>query len=332
MRMSTRSRLFVGLASALALAGCAAPRADRPVAAGPPVILTGTSTGVVVADPASGSYRGYTATGRLVWTDRDAYARNADVVCTARCPEAVVSAPGPGRPRRLSEAAGTALPYTGRVLSVRGDSDAVVASARGLQVFRTDGKPLTITAPEAAWQEDPTRTVALALTGNGHLWFARDRHGWRAAGRTPAAPGSWGACLAERGALAVLVGPHPVLLVNRRPVPLRTDLKVVGECAAGRHGAAVVDRWMDGAGTRHTGVRGVAPDGRQTWSRDIAAEAEVAAHPSGRKFALVHGGALEVVDDLGRTVLRRPGVGSALFTETGTLIVATLDGRVAPVL
>ncbi|MFC4586277.1 hypothetical protein [Sphaerisporangium corydalis] len=354
-----------------------------------PTILAASAGGAVVADPVTGSYRGYTSAGRLVWADREAYRTDAEVTCAARCPDAVVSTSGEdGRPGPAwLRSGGGVRPLVGtggpvrRVLAMRGPSDTVVAEGgrdgRGdlVRVERTDGAGFRVQVPSVAdvlWVEDLTRSVALALYGRHGgtamtvLRFRRDGHGWRPDGRGVRVDGVWGACDGGEGGPAVLAGPRAVLLSGGRgallgggkegllgdgrgallgggregllggersgllgggrSVPLVTGLPQVGECVAGRYGAVLLARRLDGDGTPHTDLRGVDPAGRQVWAREVPAEVEVAANPSGRRFALTGAGIMEIVDQAGRTVSRRAGVASALYTGTGELVVASAAG------
>jgi hypothetical protein len=359
--------LSLCVAGALALTGCSAqprpasaapspsaaprlgsvPAAPRPY--GPHLtILAASSSGAVVADPATASYRGYTSAGDLVWVDREAYRRDAEVTCAARCPDAVVSTfdeegrPGPAWLRSGGRARPLALSGSPvrLVLTMRGPSDAVIAEGGRhdgdrIRVDRTDGTRLRVEVPSAAhvlWVEDLARTVALAVygrpdgSGGTVLRFGRDSHGWRPVGHGVPVDGVWGGCVAGEGEPAVLAGPKATLLAREGPVPLRTDLQQVGECTAGRHGAVLLSRRLDGRGTPHTAMRGVDPAGHQVWARDLPAELEVAADPSGRNFALVGDGAMEIVGQDGQTISRRAGVDSALYTESGGLVVANRTG------
>ncbi|MEQ4721435.1 hypothetical protein [Nonomuraea sp. B19D2] len=350
--MRRRRVALAGLMVAAVLAGgCAAVEPARPSAQPSPapyrtdpMIVAVSSDGVVVADPGSGSYRGYSSRGELRWTDREAYRQDADAVCAARCPDAVLSAPAGDVPTwRRPMGRATLVGGAGkRVLSVRGPSDAVLAeSAPGkggwLTLLRNGVKRTRVPISSAAgllWVEDPARSAALIayddpdVAGADIRWFRRDRHGWRPTGRTAPAAGVWGACLADGGDLTVLTGPGARMLVNGRTVPLRTDLRVAAECAAGRDGAVVLDRWVDERGVRHTAVRGVGVDGRQIWARELATEATVAADPDGRRFALVHDGTAEIVDARGRTTSRFGGVVAAAFPRKGELV--TLDAGARP--
>ncbi|MFI0425270.1 hypothetical protein [Spongiactinospora sp. 9N601] len=347
--------LALGLTGALALTACSAHSAARPglpasvsdVPRGrmsePPgaVILTASASGAVVADPATRSYRGYTTAGDLVWTDRDAYRADAEVICAARCPDAVVS-PAGGEPAWMwtgSRRVRPAVPTSARrVLAVRGRSDAVTVEDEGgnarIRVDRADGTRTHVGVAGAAgvlWTESSARSAALAVygtpgrTGTGVLAFRRDGRGWRPSGPPVPAAGAWGACLAPDGR-AVLAGPRGHLLANGHMLPLASDLPQVGECAAGRSGAVLAARWVDPGGTPHTDLRGVDAAGRRTWARDVPAQVDVAAHPSGRRFALTAQAVLEIVDLSGRTLARLAGVSSARYTEDGRLITLGQTG------
>ncbi|GLW20993.1 hypothetical protein Mame01_10360 [Microbispora amethystogenes] len=320
----------------------------EPGAAPGAVVLAASSSGAVVADPATRSYRGYTSAGELSWIDRDAYRNDAEVVCAARCPDAVITAAGRDGTNRVRLRTGTrarlmapARAPVQRVLAVRGPSDAVlVEDGRGgrdarIRVDRTDRTRVRVDVADTAgvlWVEDAGRSAALAVyRGPGHagtsvLAFRRDGRGWRPGGPPRPVAEAWGGCLGGVRGPAILAGPRGTLLAHGTPAPLTSDLPQVGECAAGRDGAVLLARWIDAGGTAHTALRGVDATGRETWARDVPAEVEVAAHPSGRQFALSGQAGLEIVDQAGRTLVRAVGVSSARYTETGRLVVVNGAG------
>ncbi|MBO4271555.1 hypothetical protein [Microbispora triticiradicis] len=327
------------------------PRGHAPVAPGlepGAVILAASSSGAVVADPATRSYRGYTSTGELSWVDRDAYRDDAEVVCAVRCPDAVITAAGRNGTDRVRLRTGTrarpmAQAAVHRVLAVRGPSDAVlVEDGRGgrgarIRVDRTDRTQVRVDVADTAgvlWVEDAGRSAALAVyrrpghAGTSVLAFRRDGRGWRTGGPPRPVAEAWGGCLGGGRGPAILAGPRGTLLAHGTPAPLTSDLPQVGECAAGRDGAVLLARWIDAGGTAHTALRGVDATGRETWARDVPAEVEVAAHPSGRQFALSGQAGLEIVDQAGRPLMRAAGVSSARYTETGRLVV--VDGAGTP--
>ncbi|WP_188194183.1 hypothetical protein [Nonomuraea sp. SYSU D8015] len=334
------------MACVLAAGACSAAAPTAP-GVRPGVALAALSTdGAVLLDMESESFLGIARNGGRVWHDRTAFQQGSHVICLTRCPEAVFSGGEALDGRAIASwspiPSGQAAFMNSRhpvlkVLSARSASDAVIAegpvSGKGrVRVLRTDGSSHDFDVGDAAsavWGEDPGRATALLVMGGDGdaLWFARDRHGWRPLpGRLPANQ-AWGACTASRGELAVLVGPEPVLILERtRRLPIRTDLEFVGECAAGRSGLVVLGRWKDTQGRPHTAVRGVDRAGVQTWARDFATEVQVRAAPSGERFILVHGGRAELVDNSGRTTATYEGAMSAGFTATGELVLVR-DGH-----
>ncbi|MET8389801.1 hypothetical protein ABZV14_43150 [Streptosporangium canum] len=348
-------------AAALAVGACSppAPAASAKVHTSenpePPgtgaVLIAVSSEGAVVLDTRAGSFLGIDRAGRRIWQDRTAYRRGSEAVCLARCPDAVFSgtwdASGPDpSPWRPTPTGAQPFPGTGssirRVLTARSPSDAVIAEgppdgAGRLRLVRTEGTPIRVPVPAAAgvvWSENATRTTALAVArGPGDrsevLWFRRDRHGWRPLpGHLRAGP-AWGACTAGQGEIAVLVGAEPMLVLRRaHPVPIRTDLEMTGECAAGQAGAVVIARWKDDRDRPHTAIRGVDTSGAQTWARDIPAEVQVRAETSGKRFVLVYGGTAELVDQRGRTTATHTGVLSAAYTATAELVLLRDDYHV----
>jgi hypothetical protein len=317
----------------------------RPIA-----LLFATSDGAVVLDPASESFRGFDRFGAHVWTDQEALRSGAEVVCLKRCPDVVFSGvldpagPDPmpwqivaGQHKQLS----ISTAHTRRVLAARSPFDAVIVEseldgASWVRVIRPHADELR--APAAGttmvWSENPSRTVALAFSRQPDvsdttlLWFRREAQGWNLVDSHMPLDGAWGACVAGEGEVAVLVGPHPALIFDgQRRVPIQTDLGGAGECSLGRSGGIVLQRSMS-RGERRTAIRGIDLSGRQTWARDYPEEVLVAADPSGRRFALAHGGKLELVDHQGRTRATYQGIDSAVFTVNGELVTATHDRQV----
>ncbi|WP_336204195.1 hypothetical protein [Nonomuraea sp. LPB2021202275-12-8] len=340
------------LGAALAATACAtAPPPPVPEIA--PVLVAASAEGVVVLDTAAESFFGLTRTGRQVWQDRAAFHSGAVPVCLARCPDAVFSGAWtgpdprpwhatPAGPRPFAAAPSTTAPSTSapstssvrRVLSARTSRDAVIAEgpaggAGRLRLIRPDGEPAGVPVDDAAevvWSEDPGGTTALAVAGDEVLWFRHDRRGWRRLPGGLRAGRTWGACTAAGGERAVLVGDAPRLLSGRgRAVPIRTDLEVAAECAAGRGSAVLIARWKDERGTPFTAVRGVDGTGAQTWAREVRAEAHVRADPVRDRFVIAHGGGAELVDGGGRTLKTYPGVSSAAYTGDGQLVLLRAD-------
>ncbi|GAA3507580.1 hypothetical protein FHR32_001169 [Streptosporangium album] len=340
----TVAALAVGACSPPAPAGSAAARAAEPGA----VLIAASPEGAVLLDPRTESFLGIARNGQRIWQDRTAYQRGSDAICLARCPDAVFSgtwdAAGPDPSPRQPTPTGT-RPFSTtdspirRVLTARSPSDAVIAEGPAdgvgrLRLVRPDGPSIQVPVPAAAdvvWSENPARTAALAVARGPEdkseaLWFQRDRGGWRPlSGHLPAGP-AWGACTAGHGELAVLVGAEPMLILRRaRTVPIKTDLEMTGECAAGQAGAVVLARWKDDRGRPHTAIRGVGASGAQTWARDIPAEVQVRAEPSGERFVLVYDGTAELVDQRGRTTETHTGVLSAAYTEVAELVLLRDD-------
>ncbi|MFI0420939.1 hypothetical protein [Spongiactinospora sp. 9N601] len=328
---------------ALILAICACSPGEKAREQGPgPELVAASPEGVIVLDPRERSFSGVARTGLRTWRDTVAYEQGSTAICLSRCPDAVFSGawePPHPSPRRPGPAGVQAFPGPGspiyRVLSARSATDAVIAEgprdgAGRLRLLRTGAAPTSLAVPsaaEVAWAENPQRTLALAVIAGKALWFRRDQRGWRPLQARVPVGAAWGACTAGDGELAVIVGERPALLLDRtRTITITTDLAVTGECAAGRSGAVVLARWRDQAGAPHTAIRGLDATGAQTWARDIAAEAQVRAHPSGTRFVLTYGTAAEVVDQAGRVVARHPGVLSAAYTSAGELVLLDGDG------
>ncbi|GGS60748.1 hypothetical protein GCM10010156_19340 [Planobispora rosea] len=348
MILRTTVRTAAALPAALlALVACtpapvaAPPRPPVPEPA--PVLVAASREGAIVLDPRSESFLGLTRTGQRAWQDRRAFHSGAQALCLARCPDAVFSGtwkPTGPDPAPWTRTGASVRPFgkssspIRRILTARTASDSVIAEgpaggAGWLRLIRPAGKPVRVPVPLTAdvlWVEDAGRTTALAVATDRVLWFGRDRDGWRLLrGGLPAAR-TWGACTAGDGELSVLLGDTPRLVLGReRTVPLRTDLEVPGECAAGRESAVIVSRWKDESGRPFTAIRGVDTSGAQTWARDLPAEAQVRADPSGRRFAVVHDGTAELVDQRGRTTATYRNTLSAVYAETGELVLLRQD-------
>lgn len=323
----------------LLVPACSATTSEPP--AGEPVLVSADSAGAVLMDDKSGSYRGVDRTGREIWSNTEAYAAGAEARCLKQCPDVVLSR----FPlvRQIIEGTASAFTADGRalgVLAARSPADVVAVaenSAGGaeLHVRRTNGERLSRPVPtnEMAWAENPSRTAAVALPRNPDAGgkvhaFRRDAHGWRLVDDRLSSDGVWDACVAGDGELAVVTGPGAFMITDlRHRRELHTDLGEVAECVLGRQGGAVVRRTMSGDGAKRTEIRGIGTDGRQTWSRDLRAEAQLSAHPDGHVIALVHSGKLELVDSTGRTVSTQDGVASARFTADGELVTVE-SGRV----
>jgi hypothetical protein len=348
MRQHLRA-IAAALCLPLLASGCATP-AEPPAVHEPSVhlLLTATAGGAVLLDLKSNVYIGVDRDGRRVWTDRDAYARGASVVCAGGCPDAVVSGAyrdDPTEPAPLLYTGGTpapfAVPHAKRrtVLTARSSGDAVVAETDGqgaswLHLVRPGGaERIPLNAPEAGWFESPDGTTALLLprvpSGTATVrWFVRDSGGWRATGYSFNAVELRDACVVRDGRTALLAGPQPLLVLDRTgTVPVRTDLPVVSECSLGERGGVVLARSFHGPRHR-TDVRGIGLDGAQTWSRGYDSQAAVATDPSGERVAIAHDGILEVFDRAGQLVRGEPDVEGVRFTAEGQLVVVGPDGGV----
>ncbi len=323
------------LALLVFVTGCSAATAQPEPDARPPAIVAVSAEGVVVADNRAEAFYGLDRSGRELWRDPAAYAGGADVICQARCPNPVFSgsaeAPDP-EPRSLSGVFARSDARIRRVLTARDASDAVIVESDGsetgsLRLIRPSGKDVRIPLNGAfSWAEDASRTTAVATSGKQALWFRHDRRGWRkVAGNTFDEPVR---SLCASGAISVVKGERAYVLTGSgKPVPIITSLPVVAGCAAGTQGLVVYAHWRDEGGRRFTGISGVDSLGKQTWSREIADEAQIRAHPSGTTFVITYGGAAEVIDPAGRTVARHSGTASAAYTADGELALLTTEGK-----
>ncbi|MFI9552914.1 hypothetical protein [Nonomuraea endophytica] len=311
----------------------------------PPIVLAVSSTGALLYDPNTEVFSGYARDGRRVWTESRT---GVEVRCAVQCPDAVFSGARGGYVAPWSRVDGkvekvaVSSAERQRVVSLRSDADSVVVENSGkgdrLVVSRIDGsvkKHEIASAENAVWVENPERSAALLLfadpelTGATMLRFTRDPGGWRAAGSGWPANGYWGGCVGAQGGPAFLTGGKGAVLSESGPIPLRSDLPQVGECVAGKNGGALISRWMDGRGKPHTSVRGVDALGRQIWSRDLQAEAGVAADPTSAAIAVVSNGRLELVDQNGKIGGQRDDVTAARFTETGQLVTVNAKDEVS---
>jgi hypothetical protein len=314
------------------------------------VLAAVSSRGAVGLDRSAKALVGFDRSGSRVWSDRKALDTGATFTCLDQCPDAILSGsrdtagpdPVPWRP-----GIGTASPFPvsaahhRRVLTVRSPTDAVVeegdsAGSTWLRLVRPD-KEQRVAVPDRdyLWTESPDRSTALAFTrtpGAPHAqlrWFVRNTAGWRTAGAPLDRGQVSGACVADGGDVALLTGRDAAWLLDRgRRVPLRTDLSFAGECSIGKRGGAVLERSAGTTDPLRTAIRGIGLDGRQTWARDYRGEAFVASDPDGRRFALVHDGLMDMIDAGGAVLHTEPDVRSAMFTEAGELVVASLGGRV----
>ncbi|MFI7636799.1 hypothetical protein [Nonomuraea sp. NPDC049400] len=324
------------LAVLMLLTGCGtATDQPEPVTERPPEIVAVSAEGVVVADNRARAFYGLDRSGRELWRDPAAYAVGADVICQAHCPDPVFSGSAEGadpEPRSLSGVFARSDARIRRVPTARNASDAVIiesdgAEEDGLRLIRPAGKDTRIRLKGVvSWAEDASRTTAVATSGKQALWFRHDRRGWREVARDTLAEPVTALCASD--GTAVVEGERAYVLTGSgKPVPVTTTLPVLAGCAAGTQGLVVYAYWRDGDGRRFTGVRGVDSAGKQTWSREIAAEAQIRAHPSGAEFLITYGGAAEVVDPAGRTMARHPGTASAAYTADGELALLTTEGR-----
>ncbi|WP_327107977.1 hypothetical protein [Nonomuraea glycinis] len=324
------------LALLVLLTGCgAAADQPKPVTERPPAIVAVSAEGAVVADNRARAFYGLDRSGKELWRDHAAYAGGGDVICQARCPDPVFSGSAEAadpEPRSLSGVFAPSDARVKRVLTARDASDAVIVESDGaeegsLRLIRPSGKDVRIPLNGAfSWAEDASRTTAVATSGKQALWFRHDRRGWREVTRDTLAEPVKSLCAS--GTTAVVKGERAYMLTGSdKPVPITTSLPVVAGCAAGTQGLVVYAYWRDGGNRRFTGISGVDSLGRQTWSREIADEAWIRAHPSGTTFVITYGGATEVIDPVGRTVARHSGTASAAYTADGELALLTTEGK-----
>lgn len=351
-----RLRGFAALAACLAgcLAACSTVSgagAGTSTGERAPRILRADGDGAVVFDPGQATISGFVRTGAQVWRNAAIAETATDIVCLARCPATVVSTDAaPGQvagqetpaPFRLTERGSDAFPVSGvpgaRVLTGLSPRDAVVEERTGdrtwIRIVRPGGeKRIEVPHSGHRWVESADRSAAIAFTGRPGarmLRFTRDADGWKAAGGS-AEPGSVGeVCVAGRGERSLVIG-QETALVRGTSERVRVDpaLAQARECALGRQAAALVARAVNEQGRFRTVVHGLSPDGRQAWRREIAAEADVTAHPAEPYVGIADGRRFVLVDGSGRTVWRRDAVAAARFTPDGQLVVVSPDGTVA---
>ena len=77
-----------------------------------------------------------------------------------------------------------------------------------------------------------------------------------------------------------------------------------------------------------TSVHGLDARGTVRWSRELAAEANVVAHPTAPLIGIADGRTFVLVDASGKTVWQRDDVRNATFTGDGRLVVVTPAGTV----
>lgn len=321
------------LVSGLGLvAGCAAAGPGQPADQGKAthVLVVADDTGAIVFDT-TGVLHGINRDGTEAWSDRRALTVGADARCLAHCPDAIFS--GVNDPiDSWQVVAGHNTPFAPatRVLTARSTSDAVFVNGSDLRITRPDGTEEIPVGTGIAWAENADHTAAVTYstdTAGPVRRFAHTSDGWHRLPDGPPVDQSWAACVA--GPTTVVTGAKPVIVQEgQSALPVRTDLRSVGECAFGTAGGVVLERSMDGGQRRRTAIRGVDQRGQQTWARDVLGEASVSAAPDGQRFALAANGKLDVVDGAGKTVTGRPDVASARFTASGTLVTVSPNGHV----
>jgi hypothetical protein len=330
-----RTLLATVVSGLVLVSACAGTSTEPPTGVPKFSLLQVSSDGAIALDATTGAFLGFDRTGTRAWADETALDLGADVRCLAACPDAVLSGT-PGvegvEPWQFTGGLRSAVTVPAdRVLTARTASDAVVVDGGALRVIRPDGSAEAVpVAGDVVWFENPDRTsaVAFGLGSQNLLRFGHDANGWHLVDDRMRLGRAWGACVVGVGQMVALVGEEPVLVVDGERRPIRTDLESAGECAFGTASGVVVQRTVDQDQRRRTSVRGVDLAGRQTWSRDLDGEAAVAASPSGRLFALAHGGVLELVDATGKTVSIRDGVDTGLFTASGELVTVSSSGQV----
>ncbi|WP_158894745.1 hypothetical protein [Amycolatopsis anabasis] len=343
-----RTLLAVFLGGVVLAAGCSAasttpPAAEHAGAEGAGraafVLVAADDNGAVVYE-AGGILRGVDRSGKQVWSDRRALQVGADADCLARCPDAVFSGVDTTTetgPEPWQVVSGVPAPFGGpsqRVLTAASVSDAVLATRSFLRILRPGGveERIPVDGRGLAWAESPDRTVAVAyslISTQPLLRFRRHADGWHSMAAGPPVGPAVDGCVAPGGRPTVVTGENPVLLGNGdRRLPLRTDLRSVGECAFGTAGGIVLERSLGPEGRRQTAIRGVDLGGNQTWTRNVSAEALVAGAPSGQLFAVAQRNTLELVDGTGATTATTVDVASARFTASGTLVTVSTNGNV----
>jgi hypothetical protein len=357
MRLTPRRALPALTLLTLLAAGCTAPatRADSEPAPAFRrserfLLLAATSDGAVALDVAAARLAGFDRSGARVWTDERGPKNGSSAVCLARCPDAIVSGigttSGPS-PAPVLITSTTVAPFPvpaaaqQRVLSARSATDVVIeetdAAGNGwLRIIRGQAiDPIALPSPGVIWAESPDGTFAVAFPAAAAArkatitWYRHDGSGWQPTAERLDRGQVWDACVAEGGAVALVVGRDAALLLDRtRRVKLRSDLTAPGECAIGLRSAAIVQRSVDDRGRVRTMIRGIALDGTQTWTRDYESEAFVAVSPSGDHIAIVHDRTLDLIDKAGKVTRTIPGIRAARFTAGGELVVADVDGGV----
>jgi hypothetical protein len=342
-----RSTLLAALAGGLVLvAGCSAASPGQPPQQRQDFTLIGASSdGAIVLDVRTDTLIGVSRSGKQVWTDHQALARNADARCMAQCPDAVFSGVGSsegpdpepwtsaGQPLQLD-----ATPVR-RVLTAKSPTDAVVVEGdeqnSWLRLIRpgAPAEKVPLTSNRIRWFENADRTAAVAFstaqddTTATVMRAQHDETGWHIVENKSPRGEVWGACVT--GKATALVGIEPALLLSDgHRIPLRTDLSSAGECAFGEAGGAVLERSVNQDQARTTSIRGIALSGEQTWSKRVSGEATLAVDPSGTTFAVASLGKLELLDAGGKTTSTQDDVAAARFTSTGELVTVSRTGQV----
>ncbi|WP_117214964.1 hypothetical protein [Allorhizocola rhizosphaerae] len=347
-----RGLIAASVAVAMLAGGCTSAELPppTPIKAGL-VLLAATDEGAVAVDRSTNSLVGFDRSGSQVWSEPAALKAGATFACLRQCPDAILSygyvGQGPDRaPKRVGSTTVDPLQVSKahhhRVLAARSADDMVIEETdeAGRTTLRLVGPgqrelSVEVSHQDQVWLETVDRSHAMAFTripgasGATIQWFTRDASGWRPTGDALPRGTASNGCLGDGGAVALIAGRSSALIVQRqRRVELRVDLHSAGECGIGPHGGVVVGRSISGDGQVRTAVRGIDLQGSQTWARDFAGEALIAAEHSGARTAIAYNGILEILDTAGNVAYSEPDIGSALFAENGELVVATLSGKV----
>jgi hypothetical protein len=329
----------------LLLAGCpsagpATPSDEKPLQA--PRFLAVSREGAVIFYPDQGLVQGVDRAGVVRWSDSEMAQRDLTIVCLRACPDALASAGigEPGYPMRRDAAGATAVAVSSqphaRVLAADSTADAVVEEGDGQRFWiRITGPAGTATIPVAAggyqWTATADGLTALAFNdrvrdGTGTLlWFARGASGWQLTRQQPTNGWVSHACPTGEPATALLAGQAPSLVSGDER--LAAGEHGSSECVAGRHAMALINRSTSGRAFR-TRVQALSPTGRPLWTRNVAAEASVSAHPRLPLVGIGDGRTLDLVDANATTVWSRPGIRAATFSPDGELIAVTDSGTV----
>jgi hypothetical protein len=137
----------------------------------------------------------------------------------------------------------------------------------------------------------------------------------------------WHACVADGGAVAVVTGQEPALLLDQdRQVPLHTDLRAAGECSIGQRGGAILQR-----GQLHRSAAYGDPRVRPERWPDVDTRLRHRGIHHDRPLRPPHRRGprrvLDLLDADGAVIRTDHDVRSALFTRTGELVAVTMSGE-----